>query len=243
MRAIGRTVGSSPARAAAPETSPASWSIPRSSPTAWCEVVGPRTNASTWPSSATSAMSVLELPPSTARTAAVIRCRRPGCPSAGRRAGRRSRTSRPRRRGAGRSRAGRRASGPARCGAGRRPRRLRRAAPSTTLETSAVHRASRLPVVRGDVPADVARVAQVRERGRGARVAAPAPNGARNHGRGSTPDVLADGRLGVGDVGREARVGEAAATGRGRTSGSRRGGRRPRSAAPSPARPRPSGPG
>ena len=49
-------------------TSSASRSIPTSRPTAWCEVVGPRTAASSRPSSSTSATSVFEFPPSTART-------------------------------------------------------------------------------------------------------------------------------------------------------------------------------
>ena len=42
--------------------------MPSSRPTAWCETVGPRTAASSAPSSATSATSVFEFPPSTART-------------------------------------------------------------------------------------------------------------------------------------------------------------------------------
>ena len=51
-----------------PRPAPASRSIPAPTPTAWCELVGPRTAASRRPSSATSATSVFEFPPSTART-------------------------------------------------------------------------------------------------------------------------------------------------------------------------------
>ena len=66
-REIGPAPGARP-RLTAAATSSASRSIPASRPTAWCDVVGPRTAASSRPSSSTRATSVLEFPPSTART-------------------------------------------------------------------------------------------------------------------------------------------------------------------------------
>ena len=216
-------------------TSPTSWSMPRSRPTAWCEI-GRAADGREHPAVVRDERDV------GLGVAAVDRedRGRHAVSSAGmprRRVvelvdGRERR--RPRRRGAGRSRAARRTSGPARCGAGRPRRRRARVAPSTTLESSASDGAPRLPVVGGDVPADVAVAQCPRARPRSAASPRPGPERAAEPRPRVDAGVLLDRRLGVARCPSRGPRRRRAASGRGRTSGCRRGGRRPRSAARSP---------
>ena len=190
--------------------------MPWSMPTAWCEIDGPWTAAISVPSAATSARSALELPPSTARTAA----RRPSgalvtpamvagppaarpaaqpAPRARRQPGHLQLRHQLRRQlvdarkfGAAHRAAGRRCpespppSGPARCGAGRRSRRRGASAPSTTAaSTSAPVRSTGQSTPRACQPTCRYPASRIDRWTRWS--VTPAPNGQRNHGRGSTP--------------------------------------------------------